>query len=526
MTLPIVFDATQATQLRTSLLTPKGNFYAACYQSTYVQRPALGPHIYCRGRAIARLPVGGLVLGAAIRVMADVDRLIVVAHQQDDNAALDWMTEGYTRFTRVWYFDFPRTKALRLHADTLVTEWNDGGLYDVGGIKYESLWSFTADGSRAVCLRETATIAELIDSATGAQSLTDTLHYSVTAGISTLYSGAIKGAVVELVAASSGTFTLTTSTLASTSAAGYTEDYNTLPHHPRWLDDSPGTVITTHYPLTALAADYVDGAVRVAYAGIDYANIQNATGAPPDTGAIQVSWLRFYYLGVGGTSEVYTKDLPTPTLVGSSAVVPEIDSMLARTPQVMDLARGLFVCSGYDPHFTAAISTDTSGSSPALVVDYQPNAASQVCMLDTDSPVHRVRVWRDGGVLSDRAYPHPSPALWNAYDPNETLARTLQTVAAPPTVLQDMLVSQFVQPFSARRFGEEIIGYQVGINNNLAFYTDFSGQCAPTAFDLAPGAHVSVNPTIDDYKPVGGWFDATFEMPEMGATWLGEALVC
>ncbi len=237
-----------------------GHFYARHPQSLKINRPLLGRAIYARGRAIAEVPSGGFVLGAGIVSTPGNDRLIVVSLVTTEQAGT-WEDAGVTNKAHVWYADYPyASKQLRLHSQVIpnatTTGWVDGGAVSLPGMKYESLWEFSATGERAVCLRDVGTLADYYSMANAA--LAD-YHYVY------IFTGSGKGAIVEL------TFDgviMTVSATTTTLSSGGPMEYRTvseLPHAPPGL---PPSIFAAENQLSPIAAGYdSSGNVQIAFMG-------------------------------------------------------------------------------------------------------------------------------------------------------------------------------------------------------------------------------------------------------------------
>jgi hypothetical protein len=224
---------------------------------------------------------------------------------------------------------------------------------------------------------------------------------------------------------------------------------------------------------------------------------------------------------------VYASDLTTPLLISGSSATPECDFAMVRTPQLVDIATGTFVVSGWSPRWT--FDTAAYHTGPSYLERYTPTAASPTCVLNSSAPVHRVRAAQHGAILNDSAYPHPSPMLWGYMDLAErTPTHPLPPPGATPVAVLDFVPCDCVQPFFATRFGETVFGYQVGANAVLRGYYDFGGNCAPDSADYAAvqNAGIFATPTADSFVAVGGWYKASFAVPDTGATWFSEALIC
>ncbi|MDN5939336.1 MAG: hypothetical protein L0H83_11835, partial [Salinisphaera sp.] len=148
---------------------------------------ALGRHLYMRGRAIALSPRGGLILGAGVTRVADdgdedtplQDRFIAIVHHPEDQPGN--FRDGMTRYIRIWYCDVDVRELLANPEQTICGEasdtyntlpWLGGELVDLGimpdapspalatppgtlnSLKYSSLWKFSPDGTKAICLRD------------------------------------------------------------------------------------------------------------------------------------------------------------------------------------------------------------------------------------------------------------------------------------------------------------------------------------------------------------------------------------
>lgn len=504
------------------------SYYASFMQSNIVQRQALGSRIYCRGRAIAELPNGGLVLGAGVIVNQAADRLIVIAHQPSDNVGLVPATQGYMRYAHVWYYDFPSGKSLRLHSDVFVSsQWVDGGVFDVGGTKYDSFWAFEPDGGRAVCLRDNATLNDLLLDAERAGLTSPAPAGAVQRFYPYVmyYAGALKGAVVEM-RTTGDTSSLTTTVLpANIAAADKPGAISALPHYVNWLNAGSGISLPA---MTPIAAEYVNGSVQVAYvAQAVLATLAGYDDVETSADIIAHNQITFSYVGIGGMTAVYATDLPAVTLFSADNVTPECDFSAVRGPQLVDMAAGAFVVSGWYPRWT--FDTALYDVATSYLEHFVPTAQSPACVLNTSTAVHRVRVIQNGGIVNESAYAHASPYMWGYKD----LADRVPTHPLPPPgppglAFADFTLSDVVQPFFASRFGETIFGYQVAANSMLRSYYDFGAKCAPDSVDYAAAqnAGISVTPTTDSFKPMGGWYQSSFSIPGTGAGWYSEALVC
>lgn len=482
-----------------------GAFAQKQYQSQEGFRPLLGRFVYCRGRAIAVLPNDGYVLGAAVASTATNDRLLVLAWHASENTG-DWQTAGLCNVVHLWAADFPRTGALRLHPTQLVFEtgtgayqWQDGGTQTLPGIKYDSLWEFNADATKAVCLRDIGVATDFTSTATAA----------VNAGVvvyEIMYSG--RWAAVEaLIGSPAPTLSLVTTNLDTN--ANNTRAITVLPHTPAGLT----TVTATEWQVAALAAGYdTSGNVIIAYTGVA------ALSGAGTVGSFAQSDVEYVYCGIGNTATLWAEDLSYFTLVSATSKVPENDFMWTGLLQVVDLNEALFVVDGYNPHLVADYTTYTNGSSPSMT--YTLNAAWPTAMTSTSSFVQRVRMWHKGTLVSDASFPHPTPDVWNLPD----LRERLTTGSGTGVVLASIVLpSTQVQPFYATRFGEVIYGYQCGLAAPFAYVSGLNN--APNSDQYAASSTFG---TISAAArlPVGGYVNASFSLPSSADIgWLNEVVV-
>lgn len=155
-------------------------------------RPALSPRVFARGRCIGVVPRGGLVWSAGVqKIGANADatpptpttyRLLVLAHHADEQSS-DVITDGMTGVLHLWFYDMPLLGGVACNPQCLIRDvygeevtdfpwittespysWRDGGMVSVNGasdlLKYASLWRFSPNGRKAICLRDQGTKAD------------------------------------------------------------------------------------------------------------------------------------------------------------------------------------------------------------------------------------------------------------------------------------------------------------------------------------------------------------------------------
>ena len=157
-------------------------------------RPALTSSLYMRGRLIGIVPHGGYVLGAAVQKLPtssgqpQMYRIVALVHVEADQVGTT-LTAGSTPILHIYTIDLPDVDNFAVHSDSVIKgvrgspvsvfpwqvvddpwAWVDAGTVDVSSsgaqpfdlLTYASLWRFNHDGSRAVCLRQQATIPEIL----------------------------------------------------------------------------------------------------------------------------------------------------------------------------------------------------------------------------------------------------------------------------------------------------------------------------------------------------------------------------
>lgn len=356
------------------------NYPRATTPTSSDAEPAMGRHIYCRGRAIALAPGGALVWGACVipslqvRQNAPVvDRMVLLAHHPGDQPA-DYQNNGWTRYLRVWWVDIP-PRALRLAPDQVicgtdaedVLAWRGGTLVDVGAmpppstggavpigtcssLKYASQWRFSADGLRAVCLRDYGVYADYASLDTGGQSMPSGLE----------------GRAVEL---------------------RFTPDADSTAVQVIWHDytgdvSKPQTTVgaVTKWRAVAQAVDF-DAAGELVFAFVATTN---------ETLGVINEW-DTHYLGTGPAATQWYDDLALRVQYGAKAATPTQD-FAPSDVLVADVRRGAFVVIGVQPEYKA---------------DGESNPGWTMCWPFTEAPMHGVRMYLDGAQQDERWFPAP-----------------------------------------------------------------------------------------------------------------------
>lgn len=474
------------------------------------QVPALGRHLYMRGRAIALAPRGGLVLGAGIlrrpsvEDRDDIDRVIVLVHHPEDQPS-DWK-EGMTRYLRVWYADVvvrdllvdPDQTICGEASDTYNTlPWRGGELVDVGvmpdapipdletedtnALKYSALWRFARDGSKAVALRDFSSVAQYEDRFAGT---TETTLY---------YGGYPRAVVLSFSEASDGALVVVQSW------APWAEgDYRTAASIPGVLTPE-GTAISEHNPVP-LAADFDDaGTVIYAFYG-DY----QFTG--PDLLPVTVRCM-----GVGDITTRGPSDFSYYVLASTDVGLPEIDFRgTTGIGVVADVRTGGFAIDGTRPRFRypAGWTTSSAGSGA------NPNYVK--CKAFTTEAVHGLRLFQAGSLLDEAWYACEDGAvieLWDLCDGS--------TAGTPTHYLMDLpsSASAMVQCWHAQRGDDWVLCAQLSPQPGLVLVRDNDDpdnagvhhcDCQTSYDDYATRTHLMASTEL---APRGGLVQSSFPLP-------------
>lgn len=513
-------------------LAVDGKFWLSYYNSTHGSRPAIGPNVYCRGRVLGVAPTDGFVLGAGIITMAKADRLMILAYHPLENAALDQATQGVMAVVHVWYADMPNPgDVLRLHAQQPVTEWKDGGMITLPGIKYESFWEFAPDGSKAVCLRDAVSVGEILDYFGSAFPGGNAYGW---------YSGAFKGVLCEITVSLQPNFALRTTALATKSflARGTADQFNFRPSlYPSNPPEAPHDAWAAEDQLVPLAAGYVNGTVRVAYHGFS-SLLENATDpriTPPALGGDGKYW----YAAFGSAALVYPSQSDSAAVM-AKGVLSYSDGYAwpaAPVPLIADIAQEIVIA---DLDTVAAKLVSYTLSSGLYTYTYAANPAYMTNVLNTMTAVRRVRVYQRAQLIHESAYPHPYGVVWatdriflpevdgggaftaSPLDPTHPFNPDTDSWAIFPPA-PDLTL----QPVFARRGAERIFGYQIGLATPITTLA-FGALANPTMTDYAAAYRINLTQTITaENRPViGGWYTTTFVAPDTGGEWLAEAMAC
>ena len=586
MTLPIVY-ANESIAVPTAPLVTNGKWWCSYYTATNESRPAIGPNIYCRGRVLGVLPNVGQVLGAGIVVNNDpdptksVDRLLVIGYHPSENTALDVTTQGLMAVAHVWYADFPHSASLRLHADHVVSDvqvapgtanpppmpWMDGGTVVLPGIKYESFWEFAPDGLHALCLRDAADLGT-INYALQNPLISGTF---VPTRVANVWSGAFAGVLCELACSGAPPFALQLTNLATPAYAPLGNNginnvrASLYPANPTGV---PADCWASENPLQALAAGYKNGRPQVAYYGSALLMLNRTDPRLPSPDPATIPDNFFYsgagrgYIVFGDASITFPSDANDYVIVGDGAFgYDEGFANPAAPPMIVDIATSAAVADAQTaPQYITSFTPDATWPTyyytiaTAAVSDYQAE------VLNTSKASRRVRIFQHGGMLNESSYPHNYGIPWSMYgfrlvrapdgtyyspsyygsggypptadtspvDPSYVLTydspKAIYSTAS--THVFPAVPAQTLQPFFASRFGEQMVGYQVGLASPC---TDlwFKGMTNPVLQDRAAAFAGDILQTISaDQRPVlGGWYRTSFAMPDVGGFWLAEALV-
>jgi hypothetical protein len=390
--------------------------------------PGMSRHIYARGRAIAMAPRGGLVWGASVIANGTLDRLIALVHHPADQDP-DYTTNGWTRYLRVWWCDIPRRASLRVDPQqTICGEeptdpwgWKGGDLIDVGhmpppstggtvpagatsALKYASCWRFSADGTRAVCLRDFGLYTDY-------SSLYGVVGIQTRTG---MYPRALE---------------LTFVPFASSTVVGTV-----------WHDYTPGAFAATRPIATPLdttdtptAPVYEYGAIPIA---VDYAPNTSLIYAftAEIASASHVADISYMYVGVGPAVTTYPSDLLYRRLHGMALRTPSSDFCPSGV-SVADVNTGAFVLEGVKPRIDMMTGGDTGAP----------------CFPYTAELVHGVRMVQRGTLLDETWYPAPDGVVFS-------LATVCDSSVGGSGVFVELplATSRNVQTHLVNRFGQQI----------------------------------------------------------------------
>lgn len=468
--------------------------------------PALGRHIYSRGRAIAMAPRGGLVWGACVTVVTtatgDVDRLIAVVHHPEEQPT-DYTHEGFTRYLRVWWADIPRRAGLRLAPELVIAgedaadpwAWHGGQQIDVGmmsapsdptlaastgvnSLKYASQWRFAADGLRAVCLRDYGALVDYADLRGQA------------------WSAARLARAVELV------FDTTADDLTTTVVFhDLTPGASAAPRALTALPNVGDVFSIPIYEMGAVpvAVDYTpDGALVYAYSA-HVVSQQAAIYSPTDGSAGFAEYIDYAYIGTGTAAVKYMLDLSQRALHGARFQSPTIN-LSHELAVVLDVATATFALKQTRPRFNI---NPSSPSTVSLVPSYP-------CQTFTAGAVNGVRLARGGDIVSEAWFAAPDGAVWSV---NDLCYPTSADVTA--LVYLPLAASGHVQGFYAERHGRSVYGYQCSPIPKAVPALAAPPSASPCGCTLTPG-DVAGAPYLTNaaLNPRGGRTVANVPLPD------------
>lgn len=415
------------------------------------REPALGRHIYSRGRAIAMAPRGGLVWGACVVVVdtptSTVDRLIALVHHPEEQPA-DYTNEGFTRYLRVWWADIPRRAHLRLAPELVICgeatddawAWKGGQQFDLGvmpapseptlaasagvnSLKYASQWRMSPDGTRAVCLRDYGALVDYADLRGQA------------------WSAARLARAVEL------TFSATVDDLTTNvTFHDLTPGASAAPRVLTALPDVGDVFSIPIYEMGAvpIAVDYTpDGELVYAYSAHAVSQAP-AIYSPTDGSAGFAEYIDYAYVGTGNASVKYLLDLSQRVLHGARFQSPAIN-LSYELAVVLDVASATFALKQTRPRFN--IDPGSPGTL-SLVPSYP-------CQMFTAGGVNGVRLARGGSIVDETWFAAPDGAVWSV---NDLCYPTSPDVTS--LVYLPLAASGNVQGFCAMRHSRFMYGYQ------------------------------------------------------------------
>lgn len=496
--------------------------------------PAMSRHLFCRGRAIAQSPRGGLVWGACTQVVdgvtdpsdssqtITVDRLIALVHHPEDQPTD--LTQGMTRYLRVWWCDLPRRGQLRADPqEPIVGEdssdpwgWKGGDRIDLGNmsapssgftatgspnsLKYASQWRFAPDGSRAICLRDYGAQADYAVSVIGNKATLETNN----------------ARPVELFFTCTPTDVLTSVTYHDY-PGGQTQT-------PKLLADGKppltgdilqigGVVPAPLYDLGAypLAVDYsANGGLLYAYSVTLL-----SSWVAMDTGTAE--HLAYAYVGQGSASAAFLSDLTYPSFMGVNFKTPN-QNFEPVLQSVLDVRQGAYLGMGYLPRFQVDTANLTTMNGPAggFSGPVAPSTPTNPpCNLFTTDLVDGVRLWRQGTQLEERWFPNPDGCLWQ-------VAARCHKSTDPEQVSLTHAISHSVQGFHVERFGQFLLSYQVSPMPAAVLVadsnpSDSSCGCQLTVTELA-GSVTFHWMRANELNPRGGAAHASVTLPS--SDWL------
>lgn len=474
-----------------------------CWLQTYYSPdqayPAWDNRIFCRGRCIAIAPYGGLVWAAAVQALTlnnvKVYRLIALVHNQADQPS-DQLTNGMTQFVHVWYCDLP-FNLYAANPQTVIRgvygleddswpwitrnspfSWKDAGAVDVsrpgsGGapslLKYTSVWRFSSDGTRAVCLRDVGVFTDYA-------SVYDS---SASIGGGYFQSTGRMPAALELIFGTGSGNTLTV-------------DKNYIGLSPNSTSVPAGTdpiggenVFRVMWPL---AVDYdADSNVVAAF------SVQQADGAlmPPFIDVNQRTEAGRWFVAFGFYNTA--PSITTPVGAYLSASDQPVHTQL---PIILDVNDGVFVSIGTRTSHLATSGSDEIGSD---------NPDFSACISYAQ---YRVQTVRQGVVLDTRWINASTNALLTVQDVDSYVSGSLFQIAGLAYGTQQFITASYAK----NRDGNWVLSYNVIPQPQISLKIVSSFDCTtdPNEFPrINPLTGLAFN-TPTDAVWMGGWTTSSF----------------
>lgn len=536
---------------------PRGDYNGTVIIQPSMNEPAMGPHVYCQGRAIAVAPNAALVWGACVqRNGPKTDRLIILTHHRADEPA-DFLNEGPTRYFRVWWVDIPyRENGLRMAPPMAITGtdpddpwgWKGGEQFDVGSmpntafaalqatdpsrssLKYFSQWQFKHDGTGASCLRDYG-------------SYIDYRHMG-----GATFSAGIVPRRVELKfeiegpheqEASSGSLT-TTLTFHDVSPWALTKDRlwpnSTPPLCPgpfkasMTADEIFGESTTVpmavgydkddnlRFVLLGHVAGYTDTSLYT-FDSFDYSRALGV-GDPDHFEKASVAPF-FFYVGLGDEAAEWVGGLQYLTLCGAGAACEARESTLGFWPLVLDVESCTLAVPVIHPMYRFNGQNYDPNISPSGDNQQLQRNSAYMCELYTSNKVHGVQLWREGVLTHEDWYPNPDGML---YDTSNIFGWYYNGYShyGFVRVWVPLTLCDAIQPFYCERFGQRIYGYQFSPLPQAAVYVNqpvpsqsWAG-CTPLPEDILdnPGFSYTMQ------NPRGGAIVSTLPLQDPKPDWL------
>ena len=466
--------------------------------------PALDGRLFCRGRAFAVAPNGGLIWAAAVQKYESPDsdadnryRVIILAHHEADQPS-DQKTNGMTRYLRVWWCDLPNDSAVPFNPHSTIRgvygdedegwpwdvtnspySWRGGTLLDVANsgssvdrLKYAAQWVFNAAGTEAVCLRDAGEYADFAD-----------LYVGASQGSVSVPNGTVPCEVRMTL--SNDLFSDLTATLSFAALPTGATPQNFDVGDP----SGPWHVIT--YPI---AVGYSAGDVRTYCAKTMLVNPFNVNPNEPS---------RYYQSFSFVTNYDYA---PSDYHVGtrfSSAVARDDNGRLpyCHEPSVLDIRDQVIAAFGVIQFY------EFDGTVQRANPDFE------ACWNGTSNPVCKVTFYRAGAALSTREFANPDGTVFSLF------AFCYQTSPAGshlwigtqlPLSQNSMLLASYARS-GTDWFASYVVQPQASMlyritsgSSDCDIYTDLDMSCAPT-----PSSTLTTL-LEGDASCRGGWMQASF----------------